>query len=298
MNKKLLVASSDPVKPNWYLFDGAGWYDYCPENILQCSRVWYSIERTAGWIEDWQNGTVFATGPGGIWIFNKEAKLLGKRSDWIMLPVIVPCLRIKNIVYNKWYVCAAGEDEELRFTRFNGFYEEDIDRSVSTVFQLKINMKAYHTTNGIILEQARAIQVAERRLEQLHQWWWCVAKAKSGFHSTAEVSASAIADILPPIGQQPGTGPCRWCYSTCATKWEDRKKVKPPAALIFMPKYEAERPEVFFKSTPHRIAGSNGFVRIRKDSTWDVPEPELTLVVTSSGKIVAIPSAMIWAAGA
>lgn len=50
--------------------------------------------------------------------------------------------------------------------------------------------------------------------------------------------------------------------------------------------YEAERPEVFFKATPHRVVGPNGKVRIRKDSTWDVPEPELTLVVTSSGKIV------------
>jgi 2-dehydro-3-deoxy-D-arabinonate dehydratase len=50
--------------------------------------------------------------------------------------------------------------------------------------------------------------------------------------------------------------------------------------------YEAERPEIFFKSTPHRIAGHNTFVRIRKDSTWDVPEPELTLVVTLSGKII------------
>ncbi len=50
--------------------------------------------------------------------------------------------------------------------------------------------------------------------------------------------------------------------------------------------YDAERPEVFFKATPNRIVGHNGKVRIRKDSTWDVPEPELTLVVTSSGKIV------------
>jgi 2-dehydro-3-deoxy-D-arabinonate dehydratase len=50
--------------------------------------------------------------------------------------------------------------------------------------------------------------------------------------------------------------------------------------------YEAERPECFFKSTPHRVVGNKGFVRIRKDSTWDVPEPELTLVVTSKGKIV------------
>src|SRR5690606_16129068 len=50
--------------------------------------------------------------------------------------------------------------------------------------------------------------------------------------------------------------------------------------------YEAERPELFFKSTSHRTVGHLGKVRIRKDSSWDVPEPELTLVVTSSGKII------------
>lgn len=50
--------------------------------------------------------------------------------------------------------------------------------------------------------------------------------------------------------------------------------------------YEAERPEIFFKATASRTVGPYEKVRIRKDSTWDVPEPELTLVVTSSGKIV------------
>jgi 2-dehydro-3-deoxy-D-arabinonate dehydratase len=50
--------------------------------------------------------------------------------------------------------------------------------------------------------------------------------------------------------------------------------------------YEAERPEIFFKATAHRTVGPGGKVSIRKDSTWDVPEPELTLMVTSSGKII------------
>jgi 2-dehydro-3-deoxy-D-arabinonate dehydratase len=50
--------------------------------------------------------------------------------------------------------------------------------------------------------------------------------------------------------------------------------------------YEAVRPELFFKATAHRTVASGGKVRIRKDSTWDVPEPELTLVITSGGKIV------------
>lgn len=50
--------------------------------------------------------------------------------------------------------------------------------------------------------------------------------------------------------------------------------------------YEAERPELFFKAPAHRTVGPGGKVRIRRDSVWDVPEPELTLLITSSGKIV------------
>jgi 2-dehydro-3-deoxy-D-arabinonate dehydratase len=51
--------------------------------------------------------------------------------------------------------------------------------------------------------------------------------------------------------------------------------------------YDAERPELFFKGTALRAVGDGGYVCIRKDSTWDVPEPELTLFITTSGKIVA-----------
>lgn len=50
--------------------------------------------------------------------------------------------------------------------------------------------------------------------------------------------------------------------------------------------YEADRPELFFKAPAHRTVGPGGKVRIRRDSVWDVPEPELTLMITSSGKIV------------
>ncbi len=50
--------------------------------------------------------------------------------------------------------------------------------------------------------------------------------------------------------------------------------------------YTAERPELFFKSTAARAVGSGQKVRIRRDSVWNVPEPELTLLITSSGKIV------------
>jgi 2-dehydro-3-deoxy-D-arabinonate dehydratase len=49
--------------------------------------------------------------------------------------------------------------------------------------------------------------------------------------------------------------------------------------------YHADRPELFFKSTPHRVAAPGAPVRIRQDSKWNVPEPELTLAINARGKI-------------
>lgn len=49
--------------------------------------------------------------------------------------------------------------------------------------------------------------------------------------------------------------------------------------------YDAERPEIFFKATAARTVGDMEKVFIRRDSTWDVPEPELTLLVSSFGTL-------------
>jgi 2-dehydro-3-deoxy-D-arabinonate dehydratase len=50
--------------------------------------------------------------------------------------------------------------------------------------------------------------------------------------------------------------------------------------------YHADRPELFLKATPHRVVGPGQPLHLRRDSRWIVPEPELTLVVTRTGKIV------------
>lgn len=49
--------------------------------------------------------------------------------------------------------------------------------------------------------------------------------------------------------------------------------------------YAADRPELFFKSMPHKVIGPEGAVGIRRDSKWNVPEPELALVLNSKGRI-------------
>lgn len=50
--------------------------------------------------------------------------------------------------------------------------------------------------------------------------------------------------------------------------------------------YDADRPEIFFKATPNRVSDPGEAIAIRGDSGWDVPEPELALLLNSSGELV------------
>src|SRR3954447_4260051 len=50
--------------------------------------------------------------------------------------------------------------------------------------------------------------------------------------------------------------------------------------------YDAERPELFFKAAPGRVRGPGGLIGVREDSGWDVPEPELALVISAAGEIL------------
>lgn len=91
--------------------------------------------------------------------------------------------------------------------------------------------------------------------------------------------------IEAPVGSQQELWACGVTYLRSKVGRQEESKDS-GGADFYAKVYEAERPEVFFKATPHRIVGHQQKVRIRKDSTWDVPEPELTLVVASSGKII------------
>lgn len=60
------------------------------------------------------------------------------------------------------------------------------------------------------------------------------------------------------------------------------------AASCYDRVYQAERPEIFFKATPSRVSGHGQPLRIRVDATWNVPEPEVTLVLSPTLKIVGL----------
>ncbi|QJD81094.1 fumarylacetoacetate hydrolase family protein [Spirosoma rhododendri] len=89
---------------------------------------------------------------------------------------------------------------------------------------------------------------------------------------------------LAPIGRQEVWAAGVTYLRSRDARMEESKKAG--ADNFYDRVYDAERPELFFKSTAERVVGPGGTVRIRRDSTWNVPEPELTLFITSSGKIV------------
>src|SRR5690606_35039176 len=107
------------------------------------------------------------------------------------------------------------------------------------------------------------------------------ANSHSEIASGSEIIAS---DLLAPIqSQEIWASGVTYDRSRVGRQEESKES---GGADFYARVYEAERPELFFKAPAHRTVGPGGKVRIRRDSVWDVPEPELTLLITSSGKIV------------
>jgi len=146
-------------------------------------------------------------------------------------------------------------------------------------------MKIYRTKEGIVIE-------SEEKFFYIQDDWdeWInddnlFQKAQKAVSKATSQGSELVNEVLAPIGSRQELWACGVTY--LRSKIGRQEESKDAGGGDFYAKvYEAERPEVFFKSTPHRIVAHKQKVRIRKDSTWDVPEPELTLVVSSSGKIV------------
>ena len=102
---------------------------------------------------------------------------------------------------------------------------------------------------------------------------------------TNDLEALLESGLLAPIGSQEVWAAGVTYYSSRLARMEESQDAG--GGDFYSRVYQAERPEIFMKATPARVVGPNAPFRIRKDSDWDVPEPELTLFATSSGKIVA-----------
>ena len=149
-------------------------------------------------------------------------------------------------------------------------------------------MKVYNTKSGILIEN-------ESRFHLLEQENWdefindddIIANTQSKLNESNRIKdASSILEneLKAPVQSQEIWASGVTYYNSKLGREEESKESG--GSSFYAKVYEADRPELFFKATAHRTVGNEGIVRIRKDSTWNVPEPELTLVITSNGKIV------------
>lgn len=100
----------------------------------------------------------------------------------------------------------------------------------------------------------------------------------------ASISPRPVADVqlLAPIDRQEV-----WAAGVTYIRSKSaRMEESETAASCYDRVYEADRPEIFFKATPNRVVGPGGDLRIRVDSKWNVPEPEITLAINSRKEIV------------
>lgn len=147
-------------------------------------------------------------------------------------------------------------------------------------------MKLYKLENGVVIEN----NAGKTYFKTIDNWDYYINRddlytfLQSEIEGLEEVNDSFLANVQAPIQtQEVWAAGVTYLRSRDARMEESEEKA---GATFYDLVYEAERPEIFFKATAQRVVGTNKQVRIRKDSTWDVPEPELTLVVTSNAKIV------------
>jgi 2-dehydro-3-deoxy-D-arabinonate dehydratase len=89
--------------------------------------------------------------------------------------------------------------------------------------------------------------------------------------------------LLPPIGTQEVWAAGVTYFRSRTARIEESKSSG--GGDFYDRVYNAERPELFFKATANRVVGHRGKVAIRSDARWSVPEPELTLLISSTGEI-------------
>lgn len=145
-------------------------------------------------------------------------------------------------------------------------------------------MKLYRTANGNFVEQdGKYYQVPESNWDAL------VTHASLAEYLGSVVSAGKTADfagaeILAPVASQEVWAAGVTYYRSRSARMEESKSAG--GGDFYDRVYSADRPELFFKGMASRVAAPGTAVRIRSDAKWNVPEPELTLLINPLGQII------------
>ena len=144
-------------------------------------------------------------------------------------------------------------------------------------------MKIYKSESGIILEHQGNFFVVENtpwdqliNRNELFKYLNDLVKEKKPVDLDLDNTK-----LLAPIEHQEIWASGVTYYSSRSARMEESED----GGDVYDRVYAADRPELFFKANKNRTSGHLDELYIRKDSTWDVPEPELTLFIDSSGSI-------------
>ncbi len=146
-------------------------------------------------------------------------------------------------------------------------------------------MRLYRTLRGAVVEDGGSCHL-------LAGADWGALVNRRGLRAAAaaeaesrgvEVPPPTAADVLAPIERAEVWAAGVTYYRSRDARIEESKDAG--GGDFYARVYDAQRPELFFKAMPHRVSGPGLPVRIRKDSRWNVPEPELALWVSSAGTI-------------
>jgi 2-dehydro-3-deoxy-D-arabinonate dehydratase len=147
-------------------------------------------------------------------------------------------------------------------------------------------MQVFRTVSGVLAEHEGVIVALGIEWDDIFVNADPIALVQQRFDDgIVHARAASVPEqsLVAPIGRQEV-----WAAGVTYYRSRDARMEEASAAGggdLYARVYEAERPELFFKSTPHRVVGHRGRVRLRADSKWNVPEPELVLAVNPAGRI-------------
>jgi len=143
-------------------------------------------------------------------------------------------------------------------------------------------MKIYKTNSGIVIHHQENFYWTSENWDAFinrPQLYGEILEELSSLDKDPLYERRIESDLLAPIGTQEVWAAGVTYYRSKEARMDESKESG--GATFYDKVYEAERPELFFKANPIRVAGHRQAVNIRKDSTWNVPEPELTLFISS-----------------
>jgi 2-dehydro-3-deoxy-D-arabinonate dehydratase len=146
-------------------------------------------------------------------------------------------------------------------------------------------MKLYKTPRGPVAETENGLHLLGAHWDELVSPPGLHDRVRRLIGGKAPLPEAAVSesDCLAPLGSQEVWAAGVTYYRSRDARMEESKDTG--GGDFYARVYEADRPELFFKASPFRVRGPGQPLRIRRDARWNVPEPELALVVSSAGTI-------------